>query len=80
MAQVIYPGIPKIVEVTVLNGQLTGTAFHYMGTTPRCGRPNPNVSDGATATAYATADDSIITVTCDVPVSQDIVFNVPVIV
>ena len=80
MAQIIWPGIPKFIEVTVLNGQLTGSAFHYMGTVPKCARPNPNVSDGATGTAYASANETTLTVTCEVPVSQDIVFVVPVMV
>ena len=76
MGQTIYPGVPKIVSVTVLNGQTTGTAKHHMGTTPSCGKPNPNVKDNAANTAYATADETDITVTCEVPVSQNTVFKV----
>ena len=80
MSQTIWPGIPKFIEVTVLNGQLSGSAYHYMGTVPKCARPNPNVTDGATSTAYASADATTLTVTCEVPVSQDIIFVVPVMV
>jgi len=79
MGQTIYPGVPKIVSVTVLNGQTTGTAKHHMGTTPSCGRPNPNTLDNV-GNAYATADETDLTVTCEVPVSQDTVFKVMVIV
>jgi len=78
MAQIITPGVPKMIEVTVLSGQISGTAYHYMGTTPKCGAPSPNVADGARP--IATADETILTVTCDVPVSQDIIYEVMVIV
>ena len=78
MAQIITPGVPKMIQVTVLNGQQTGSAFHYMGTTPKCGSPSANLADGARP--IATADDTTLTVTTDVPVSQDITYNVMVIV
>ncbi|MDD5616319.1 MAG: hypothetical protein PHH85_08975 [Candidatus Methanoperedens sp.] len=80
MSQTIYPGIPKIIDVTILNGQLTGTKYHYMGTTPKCGKPNPNLDDLANASAFATADDSIVTVTVSMPVSQDTTYAVLVMV
>ena len=78
MATIIYPGIPKWVTVTVLSGQLSGATLHYMGTTPRCTAPNPNVEDGARA--RASADETLVTVTCDVPVSQNVNFDVMVMV
>jgi len=80
MAQIITPGVPKMIEVTVLTGQTSGTAYHYMGTTPKCSNPNPDQADGATGTAWATADDTQVTVHTDVPVSADIKFTVMVIV
>ena len=76
----IYPGIPKNILVTVLSGETTGTALHHMGTTPRVSRPNPNKSDNAAFSSYATADDTTITVTCDAPVSSDVIFSVDAIV
>lgn len=66
----------KFVQVTVLNGALTGTIAHYLGVTPKCGAPNPNVFDGARA--IVTADNSLVTVTTDVPVSQNIIYTIPV--
>lgn len=79
MGQVIYPGVPRIIKITVLSGELTGSAAHNMGTTPDCGKPNANVSDNV-GNAYASANDTTVTVTCDVPVSQDTIFRVLVIV
>ncbi len=76
----IYPGIPKNVQVTVLSGQTTGYAPHHMGTTPRVSRPNPNKGDNAAFNSYATADDTNVTVTCDIPVSSDIIFGVDAII
>lgn len=78
MGVIIYPGVLKMLQVTVLNGQSTGSAYHHMGTTPNCGAPSANVADGARA--IATADETTLTVTTDVPVSQDIIYTVPVIV
>lgn len=63
------------VQVTVLSGQLTGTAAHGFGKTPsRVGRPNPNRDDGYNARASASA--TLITVTCEAPVSADTIFDV----
>lgn len=78
MGIIIYPGVPKMKQVTVLNGQQVGTVLHQMGTTPNCGAPSPNVADGARA--IATADETTLTVTTDVPVSQDIIYNVMVMI
>lgn len=80
MVQVIYPGVPKIITVVVLSGQVTGSAAHGMGGTPQCGKPNPDKQDSAANTAYATADDTTITVTTEVPVSSNVTFKVMVMI
>lgn len=74
------PGTPKIILVTVASGAVTGSALHEMGGTPLCGKPNPNVADGASSTAYATANSTQVTVTCEIPTSQQIIFSVPVVI
>lgn len=78
MAQIIVPGVPKMIEVTILLGETTGTAYHYMGTIPQCAAPNPDVEDGARA--RASADETTLTVTTDVPVSQNIRYKVMVMI
>lgn len=80
MVQVIYPGVPKIISVVVLSGQTTGSAAHGLGGQPRCSRPNPDTTDNAANSARATANDTTVTVTTEIPVSSNITFQVLVMI
>ncbi len=68
-----------MINVVVLSGQTTGSAPHGMGGAGRCGKPNPNTLDNI-GNAYASADDTTVTVTCEVPVSSNVTFTVPVMI
>lgn len=70
----VYPGVPQMFKITVKAGATTGLIVHGMNTTPNLGRPNPNRDEGYNA--RASADDNIITITLDAPVSEDTVFTV----
>ena len=76
---VIRPGVPTIVQVTVLTGQLTGSTPHWLGSTPMIvGRPDP--SDPAGNGADASVDATNVTVTLDIAQALDITFSVMVMI
>ncbi len=71
---------PSSVTVTILANATSGLTAHGLTGIPKCGKPNPNRLDGASATAMASADGTNVTVTTEVPVSADTVFTVILVI